>query len=1000
MEGGYINEGGQLKSKNGQKYIVNQRPAGVYIPKNCIFFTALLAVIAMIIIIVLTYLLLSQSCSANGNTSLQNDTISKAGLFGATTSNSNSVLSDQSDGNERGNAEIILNDGWNPRLYKLLIEPDFISGTSNGSVSIDVIRDSLEKGLPPIVLDINNITITEAKVFHYPSDIASPLDIETAYGEHNDTFIIDIKRGIDKNDENITLQIQLNFISILTDTLQGFYRASYKDGRNEETKWLASTQFSPIDARRAFPCFDRPDKKAQFQISIIREEDKSMTLSNMPSSNLSFAKPGYIQEDFEITPKMSTYLVAFIVSDLVIANVSTVPLASNLPRINIWTRKEVADMAGYTHDATVKILPFLEEYFGIKYQLPKIDMVAVPDFGFRAMENWGLITFREASILVPENESIRSSAEHTEHVTAVLAHELAHMWFGNLVTMKWWSDLWLKEGFATYMSYLAIEHIEPGWQIMDFFSVKSLQNAMEIDADSSSHPISFPVSKPSDIRRIFDPISYSKGASIIRMMNGFLGEKAFKGGLQAYLNKFQYDNAVQDDLWEVMTNFGHKYNTLPKDFDVKKIMDTWTLQPGYPVVTVVRSGANVTISQQKYMLPAVDYEDTTRWFIPITYETKARRTQDGLPTYWLSNSKNITIPNAVDPTHWMYVNIQRAGYYRVNYDYDSWVILSRSFDEFTPVVRAQLVDDALNLARAEILSYDIPLTFLLRLGNHADALPWAATENSLQYLTYMINREPAYEHFRALMRFILKPIYEKMGFDEIQGESHVELMHRCRIINFACHFGYDRCTNRAQILFRDWMRDKSLNLISPNLKEVIYCTAMREGSFQEWYFAYERYLATTSAAEKELILSALGCTTKPWLLSKYLNMTISSTSGIRKQDGARAFVSVAQNNIGYEIAFDFLVTNIKEISEYFGDGFSTLSKMIDSVTTYMNKDYQKDQFQQFAEKARSLGLKSVESSIKLASEQVKNNIYWRSRSYYKLQEYLETLTRQLHINLY
>ncbi len=197
-----------------------------------------------------------------------------------------------------------------------------------------------------------------------------------------------------------------------------------------------------------------------------------------------------------------------------------------------------------------------------------------------------------------------------------------------------------------------------------------------------------------------------------------------------------------------MTEFGHKHKTLPKDFDIKKIMDTWTLQSGYPVVTVVRNGTDVIISQQKYMLPSVDYEDTTRWFIPITYETKALRNQDTLPSYWLSNSKNITIANAVDTTHWMYLNIKRTGYYRVNYDYDSWVILSRSFGEFPSVVRAQLLDDALNLARAEILSYDIPLTFLLGLG-HTDVLPFAATEKSIQYLTYMINREPSYEHFRV-----------------------------------------------------------------------------------------------------------------------------------------------------------------------------------------------------------------------------------------------------------
>lgn len=292
--------------------------------------------------------------------------------------------------------------------------------------------------------------------------------------------------------------------------------------------------------------------------------------------------------------------------------------------------------------------------------------------------------------------------------------------------------------------------ISPEWRVLDFFSVNELQESMEKDSDRSSHPISFPVSKPSDIRRIFDPISYAKGASIIGMMQHFLGERAFKGALQEYLQKFKYANAVQDDLWEVMTLHGHKHGTLPKEHDVKKIMDSWTLQPGYPIVTVERIGTSVRISQQRYILPKVDLKDKSRWFVPITYETKSNRTTVGVPPFWLSNSDNITLENVVDPEHWLYVNIDRAGYFRVNYDYNSWIMLVKAYETLPEITRAQLIDDSLNLARAEILSYDIPLTFLMKMRNE-DTLAWAAAASGIEYVTYMLNREPAYEHFRVII---------------------------------------------------------------------------------------------------------------------------------------------------------------------------------------------------------------------------------------------------------
>lgn len=277
---------------------------------------------------------------------------------------------------------------------------------------------------------------------------------------------------------------------------------------------------------------------------------------------------------------------------------------------------------------------------------------------------------------------------------------------------------------------------------------------MQEDSDLKSHPISFKVTRPADIRRIFDPISYSKGASIIRMMESFLGQTAFKAALEEYLRKFEYSNAVQDDLWDVMTKYGHQYNTLQKDLTVKQIMDSWTLQAGFPVLTVQQNGTDIHMSQQRYLLPKSDSNSTEKWFIPITFVTQANPVHNNtVPQYWLmNNTTNLTLTNIVDSNHWFYFNVKRSGYYRVNYDYNSWKKLIKNMDDIPDVILAQLMDDALNLARSEIITYDIPLTFLLRLRAR-DILQWAAVTPGIDYLTNMLNREPAYEHFRVSCKF-------------------------------------------------------------------------------------------------------------------------------------------------------------------------------------------------------------------------------------------------------
>lgn len=288
---------------------------------------------------------------------------------------------------------------------------------------------------------------------------------------------------------------------------------------------------------------------------------------------------------------------------------------------------------------------------------------------------------------------------------------------------------------------------------MDFFAPDEMQRAMASDSDESAHAISLPVETTSDIRRIFDAISYQKGACIANMLNGILGDRTFRAGLQHYLKKYQFGNAVQDDLWAVMSEQGHLHQMLPERFDVKTIMDTWTLQAGFPVVTVTRraDSSDLLITQQRYTLPGSNTTDSSLWFIPINFESQTNRTQDKMPTHWMPNTKSLLIKNAVHPDHWMYVNIQRIGYYRVNYDYNSWIKLSKNFYDLPAITQGQLLDDSMELARAQQMAYDIPLWLLMKLRNSEtyDVIPWAAATPGINYLMNMLSREPANEQFQV-----------------------------------------------------------------------------------------------------------------------------------------------------------------------------------------------------------------------------------------------------------
>ncbi|CAN9506819.1 unnamed protein product [Ophioblennius macclurei] len=802
-------------------------------------------------------------------------------------------------------------------------------------------------------------------------------DIERTWlVERTEYFVVQLSY---KLTAGASYMLETGFVGELADDLQGFYRSEYTEDGVKRV--VATSQMQATYARQAFPCFDEPAMKAVFNVSLIHDPN-TVALSNgmeTDSSELVIEGKRVKVTMFEPTKRMSTYVLAFIVSDF-----DHIRSSKNNLLTRIWAkRKSIADGQGeYALSVTGPILQFFERYYNTSYPLSKSDQVALPDFQAGAMENWGLVTYRETALLY---DPVLSSTGNKERVTTVISHELAHMWFGNLVTLKWWNDLWLNEGFASYVEYLGADYAEPTWNMKDQIILYDVHRVFAVDALASSHPLSRredEVNEPAQISEMFNTISYSKGAAVLRMLSEFLTEPVFARGLSSYLNTFAFDNTVYTDLWNHLQKAVDNTPHISIPQSIHEIMNRWTLQMGYPVVTIDTRTGSVT---QKHFLLDPDSvverpsQFNYEWYVPIKWmKTGVEQEQ-----YWLLKKTDTYSPMAVSGADWVVANTNVSGYFRVNYDLGNWdrliTLLNTNHQALSVINRVQIIDDAFNLARAKIINTTLALRTTKYLSKEKDYIPWESVRRNLDYYILMFDRTEVYGALQAYLKKQVQPLFQHFKTLTAnwtrEPEGHTDKYNQINAIQIACSAGVEGCRELIKSWYKQWMDNPGHNMIHPNLKSTVYCYAIAFGGVAEWDFAWRMFKDSTLASEASRLRSAMACTKIPWLLNRYLEYTLDPDK-IRKQDATSTISYIAGNVVGMPLAWNFVRAKWSYIFEQYGKSSFSFPNLVGGITNRFSTEFELQELMKFKEDNQHVGFGSATMALEQAIERTTANIKW------------------------
>lgn len=750
-----------------------------------------------------------------------------------------------------------------PSNYQLSLTLDRIHRTFKGVVTIH--------GVSP--LDTGTITVHSKEL----NIISVTMDGKNAEwtAAPNDALIIS-HPDITSGNHIITVAYE----SKITDAMHGLYPCYYElDGVKKE---LLATQFESHHAREVFPCVDEPEAKATFEVTLTTEENVTV-LGNMPITK-QINDGDRLVTTFDKTPRMSTYLLAFVVGEL---NRATAQTKSGV-EVNIWaTPAQPLKSLDFALDIAVRTIDFFDEYFDTPYPLPKSDHVALPDFSSGAMENWGLVTYREIALLAdPDTTGI--SSRH--YIATVIAHELSHQWFGNLVTMKWWNNLWLNESFATLMEYIAIDSLHPEWQVWQDFATSESIMALRRDSIDGVQAVQVDVNHPDEISSLFDgAIVYAKGARLLRMLQQYIGHEAFQSGLKEYFSHHAYGNTEANDLWTALSKASGK--------DIGSFMTTWISQSGYPVLLATQSGEKVTLSQQQFF---VGPHKPSEKLWPIPLNSPCTEMPELLSEREITVERHHTTP--------LRFNVGDSAHFITQYDDGLFARLIEEVrnENLAPLDRLQLLNEQTLLARGGRIASANLIPLLSAYKNETNEAVWDIIAMTIGELKKFVeNNEDSEKSLRALAAVVAEKEYVRLGWKITEGEDEADTKLRATILSLVLYGENEDAIRTATDIFNT----TPLEEIDPELRALIIGTVVRHHGDQSLADSLLlTYKNTVSADLQQDIASGLTSTKDSGLLGTYLDL-IKAESVIRPQDAARWFVWIMRNRHGRDIAWLWLQNN-------------------------------------------------------------------------------------------
>ena len=769
-----------------------------------------------------------------------------------------------------------------PVEYSIRIVPNIDRFAFTG---METVKLSVRSPVRQLVLNALELEITEASV----DDVALPKSA-IKIDKEKELLTLALLSELKPGDHTLALR----FEGKINEAGQGLFYMHYQEQASGATKLMLGTQFEATDARRFFPCWDEPAFRARFQLTAV-VPDKWLAISNMPVESEKKIADGK-EVRFAATPSMPSYLNVFVAGEL-----DLIESRSGPTQIRVITTKGKAELGRYALEATAQILQYYNDYFGVPYPLPKLDQIALPGGFGGAMENWGGITYYESALLFdPKN----SSAETKQNIYEVLAHEMAHQWFGDLVTMAWWDNLWLNEGFASWMGTKCTAHFNPQWEV--WLRRESPRDptrrvgiakeaAMEGDARSTTHPIQQLIATETEANSAFDDITYKKGQSFLRMLESFLGEDVFRDGIRRYIAAHEYSNSTTADLWSALSEASKK--------PVGEIAAGWTQQPGFPIVRVKREAdGKVRLTQERF---TVNFKNAPprEWKIPLTYTVIGQAPATLLMTNKTDILENIPADRAIK------LNVNGAGNYRVEYDEPSWNLLVQALPKIGLEDRVNLLSDSWALVGANRAPVSRYFGLVEKLPSSTELAERGQIINVVDFVNGLLVGNPECEKFRRYARSLLRPTFDSLGWESKEGEPPTAGSLRASLINALGDLDDREIITGCRERFAKYLANPAS--LAPDLRPPVFAVVGRYADEKTWTKLHELGLKTTSIEEKQNYYDALACATDPGLVKKTL--AIALTDELPTSRAIFLVSRVARESGHPDVAWEFARANMKAL---------------------------------------------------------------------------------------